>query len=129
MVRCDPTTTPVCLPSTTGIPTASGLTQDRVGDFNTVNLFFKYEVPGDSLLLSDLELTLNINNVFDTDPPIYRPIGNSISRLRQRLHPRPLDPVRCVEEVLITSLARQNSFWPGRHSLPFGPGHNRESYW
>jgi len=76
VVRCDPTTTPACNPSTTGVPTASGLPQDRVGDFNTVNLFFKYSVPGDSLLLNNLELTLNVNNVFDQDPPIYRSIGN-----------------------------------------------------
>lgn len=76
VVRCDPTTVPACNPSATGIPTASGLPQDRVGDFNTVNLFFKYEVPGESLLLRDLEFTLNINNAFDQDPPIYRNIGN-----------------------------------------------------
>lgn len=77
VVRCDPTTTPVCNPSATGIPTASGLPQDRVGAFNTVNLFFKYAVPGDSTLLKDLELTLNVNNVFDQDPPLFTSIGNS----------------------------------------------------
>jgi iron complex outermembrane recepter protein len=77
VVRCDPTTTPACNPSTTGVPTTSGLPQDRVNAFNTVNLFFKYAVPGESLLLRDLELTLNINNVFDQDPPIFRSIGNS----------------------------------------------------
>lgn len=77
VVRCDPTTTPVCNPSATGIPTASGLPQDRVGAFNTVNLFFKYAVPGDSALLKDLELTLNVNNVFDQDPPLFTSIGNS----------------------------------------------------
>lgn len=77
VVRCDPTTVPVCNPSATGLPTANGLPQDRVGDFNTVNLFFKYEVPGESLLLKDLEFTLNINNAFDQDPPIFRSIGNS----------------------------------------------------
>ncbi len=76
VVRCDPTTIPVCNPSATGVPTASGKPQDRVGAFNTVNLFFKYDVPGESLLLRDLSLTVNVNNVFDTDPPIYRSIGN-----------------------------------------------------
>ena len=74
-VRCDQTTTPACNPSATGIPTASGLLQDKVGAFTTVNLFFKYEVPGDSMLLSDLELTLNVNNVFDQDPPIFQAAG------------------------------------------------------
>ncbi len=76
VVRCDPTTIPVCNPSATGVPTANGRPQDRVGAFNTVNLFFKYDVPGESLLLSDLSLTLNVNNVFNTDPPIFRSIGN-----------------------------------------------------
>ena len=43
--------------------------QSDVGSFNTVNLFFKYDVPGDSMLLKDLTLTLNVSNVFDQDPP------------------------------------------------------------
>lgn len=77
VVRCDPTTTPVCNASSTGIATASGLPQNRVKSFNTVNLFFKYAVPSDAALLKDLDLTVNINNVFDTDPPIYRQIGSS----------------------------------------------------
>ncbi len=45
--------------------------QDNVSSYNTVNLFFKYDVQGEGLL-SDLELALNINNVFDEDPPEYR---------------------------------------------------------
>ena len=76
VVRCDPTTIPVCNPSVTGVPTANGRPQDRVGDFNTVNLFFKYDVSGDSFLLRDLSFTLNVNNVFNTNPPIFRSIGN-----------------------------------------------------
>jgi iron complex outermembrane receptor protein len=54
------------------IPTTSVPVQDHVGAFNTVNLFFKYDVPSDSAVLKDLSLTLNINNVFDQDPPILR---------------------------------------------------------
>ncbi|MET0180825.1 MAG: TonB-dependent receptor [Novosphingobium sp.] len=78
VIRCDPTTIPVCNPNPLTItPTTNGLPQDRVGAFNTVNLFFKYSVPGDSFLLRDLEFTLNINNVFDEDPPIFRSINNS----------------------------------------------------
>ena len=50
---------------TTGVPV-----QSHVGAFNTVNLFFKYEVPGDSFLLRDMSLTLNVSNLFDTDPPL-----------------------------------------------------------
>ncbi len=76
VVRCDGTTTPACTASATGVPTASGLPQDRVKRFDTVNLFFKYAVPGESTLLRDLELTLNVNNVFDTDPPVYKNIGD-----------------------------------------------------
>ena len=53
------------------------LPQDRVGDFNTFNLFLKYDVPGESLLLKDLSLTLNINNVFDADPPTYKLNGQN----------------------------------------------------
>lgn len=75
--RCDTTTTPVCNPSATGVPTQSGRPQDRVGAFDTVNLFFKYAVPADSGVLSDLELTLNVNNVFDTDPPVFKEIGQN----------------------------------------------------
>jgi iron complex outermembrane recepter protein len=76
VVRCDTTTTPACTPSTTGLPTTAGVLQDRVGAYDTVNLFFKYTVPEDSVALRDLELTLNINNVFDNDPPFYRNVGS-----------------------------------------------------
>ena len=40
--------------------------------FDTVNLFFKYDVPGESLLVKDLSLTVNIQNAFDTSPPELR---------------------------------------------------------
>ena len=53
-------------------PTASVPVQDRVKAFNTVNLFFKYDVPAESGLLRDLSFTLNVNNVLDQDPPILR---------------------------------------------------------
>lgn len=77
LVRCDATTTPACTASVTGVATANGQPQDRVRSFNTVNLFFKYAVPGESVLLRDLELTLNINNVFDQDPPLLKRIAAS----------------------------------------------------
>ena len=79
LVRCDRSSAPnpVCNPSATAVPTQSGLPQDRVKDFNTVNLFFKYDVPSESVLLKDLSLSLNINNVFDADPPVYKLIGAS----------------------------------------------------
>ncbi|MGE3690226.1 MAG: TonB-dependent receptor [Novosphingobium sp.] len=44
--------------------------QTSVGSFNTVDLFFRYEFAGESIL-KDLALTFNINNAFDQEPPIY----------------------------------------------------------
>ncbi|CAN7535304.1 TonB-dependent receptor [Phenylobacterium sp. LjRoot219] len=55
-----------------GTPGAFG--QDRVKAFNAVNLFFKYDVNG-SGLYSDLAFTLNVDNVFDEDPPLYKNSG------------------------------------------------------
>lgn len=46
--------------------------QDRVKAFNVVNLFFKYDVPTQSAVLKDLSLTLNVNNVFNQDPPTFK---------------------------------------------------------
>ena len=54
------------------LPTTSVPVQDHVGAFNTVNLFFKYDVPAESGILRDLSFTLNVNNVFDQNPPILR---------------------------------------------------------
>ncbi|MEO7247135.1 MAG: hypothetical protein ABIW31_01665, partial [Novosphingobium sp.] len=50
-------------------PTNSVPVQSYVEAFNTVNLFFKYDLPGEGAL-KDLSLTLNVNNVFDTNPPV-----------------------------------------------------------
>jgi iron complex outermembrane recepter protein len=60
------------IPATTGVPP-----QTSVGAFDTVNLFFKYDVPGDSMLMKDLSITLNVNNVFDQDPPELRRNGQN----------------------------------------------------
>jgi iron complex outermembrane receptor protein len=51
-------------------------TQTHVKSFNVVDLFFKYDVPGEGAF-RDLSLTLNINNVFDQDPPVYL-LANSL---------------------------------------------------
>ena len=45
--------------------------QDRVGAFNAVNLYFRYDV-GDQGFGKDLSLSLNVNNLFDADPPVLR---------------------------------------------------------
>lgn len=44
--------------------------------YDVFNLFFRYE-PGDQGLLRDLTFTLNIDNVFDRDPPVYRQFNSS----------------------------------------------------
>jgi iron complex outermembrane receptor protein len=53
-----------------------GTTQTRVGSFNVVDLFFKYDLKGENML-KDTSLTLNVNNAFDTDPPLYL-LANSL---------------------------------------------------
>jgi iron complex outermembrane receptor protein len=59
-------------------PTAANLQQSHVSPFDIFNLFFEYKVPSKSDLLKDLSFTLNIDNVFDTDPPLYRGLSNSL---------------------------------------------------
>jgi iron complex outermembrane receptor protein len=46
--------------------------QSSVSSFNTFDLFFKYDVPGDSGIAKDLSFTLNVENLLDQDPPEYR---------------------------------------------------------
>lgn len=46
--------------------------QDSVASFTTVDLFFKYDVPGNSAILRNLSFTLNVRNVFNQDPPVLR---------------------------------------------------------
>ncbi len=54
--------------------------QDHVSSFDTVNLFGKYTIGGDNRFLKDLSFTLNINNVFDRDPPVDKTItGNGFT--------------------------------------------------
>ena len=59
-------------------PAAANLQQSFVTGFNLFNLFFKYQVPGESTFTKDLAFTLNVDNVFDTDPPLYRGLSNSL---------------------------------------------------
>ncbi len=58
-------------------PTAANLQQARVGSYNVFNLFFQYNVPADSGAFKDLTFTLNVDNVFDKDPPLFRGARNS----------------------------------------------------
>ncbi len=50
---------------------ASFVPQSHVGSFNVFNLFFRYETGGEGAF-KDLSLTLNVDNVFNQDPPEYR---------------------------------------------------------
>jgi iron complex outermembrane receptor protein len=45
--------------------------QTRVDSYNVVDLFFKYDVPGEGAF-KNLAFTLNVNNLFSQDPPVYR---------------------------------------------------------
>jgi iron complex outermembrane recepter protein len=63
-------------------PVASTLNQASVGSFNLFNLFFQYKVPGDSVIAKDLAFSLNIDNLFDKDPPLYRGADSSLFGVR-----------------------------------------------
>ena len=56
---------------TQGVILAPAGLQDRVGDYNVFDLFFRYDVPGEGML-SNLAFTLTASNVFSKDPPVYR---------------------------------------------------------
>ncbi|MBB5685934.1 TonB-dependent receptor domain-containing protein [Sphingobium boeckii] len=51
-------------------PRAANLNQSSIGDFNIFNLAFQY-TPKVGGLLEDLSFTLNVDNVFDQDPPQF----------------------------------------------------------
>lgn len=56
----------------TPITYGPGLTQTEVKAFSVFNLFLEYKVPADSGLLQDLAFTINVDNVLDQDPPLFR---------------------------------------------------------
>ena len=53
-------------------PTAANLQQNKIGSFDVFNLFMKFDVPSESTMLKDLSFTLNVDNIFDKAPPLYR---------------------------------------------------------
>ena len=59
-------------------PTAVNLQQNHVSGFNLFNLFFQYKFQGSNPITKNLALTLGIDNVFDTDPPVYNGLSNSL---------------------------------------------------
>lgn len=52
------------------VPLTGLVGQTRVDDFNTIDVFFKYDLPGEGPL-KDLALTLTGTNIFDEDPPLF----------------------------------------------------------
>lgn len=60
------------------VPVASTLNQAKVGSYNVFNLFMQYQVPADSGIAKDLAFTLNVDNVFDKDPPLFRGSQSSL---------------------------------------------------
>lgn len=55
-------------------PAVGFVPQAHVSGFDLFDLYFRYDFKGESLF-RDLSVSLNINNVFDTDPPEYRAIS------------------------------------------------------
>lgn len=53
---------------------ASAYGQERIRAFNTVDLYFRYDLKG-SGLTEGVALTLNVGNVFDENPPVYKNVG------------------------------------------------------
>lgn len=58
-------------------PLASNLNQSRIKSFKVVNLFGQYDFGG-SGAFKDLSFTVNVDNLFDKDPPAYRGVLNSL---------------------------------------------------
>ncbi|MBB5686354.1 TonB-dependent receptor domain-containing protein [Sphingobium boeckii] len=52
-------------------PNAANLNQSRVDAYKVVNAFVQYDVGGEGAF-KDLSFTLNLDNVFDKHPPLYR---------------------------------------------------------
>jgi iron complex outermembrane receptor protein len=59
------------------VPQASTLNQSRIKAFDVVNLFAEYAFGGEGAF-KDLSITLNVDNVFDRDPPAYNGVINSL---------------------------------------------------
>lgn len=56
----------------TPVPGAGAFaTQTKVGSYNVIDLFFRYEVPSEGAL-KDLAFTLTVNNLFSKDPPVFQ---------------------------------------------------------
>jgi iron complex outermembrane receptor protein len=54
--------------------------QNHIGSFNTVDLYFRYDFDGEGAM-KDLGLTLGVNNLLDQDPPVRYIGGGTSSQL------------------------------------------------
>ena len=54
----------------------AALPQDEVDAFNTVDLYFRYDFNGMGYL-ENLSLSLNVKNVLDEEPPVFRATGGN----------------------------------------------------
>lgn len=52
------------------VPPAGLDNQTHVGDFSTIDMFFKYDVPAGGAF-KDLSFSVTVTNLFDQDPPAY----------------------------------------------------------
>ena len=50
--------------------------QSKVKEFGTLDMYFRYDFMGGSGWSEDLSLTMNINNVLDEEPPVYKQAGD-----------------------------------------------------
>jgi len=53
-------------------PTTANAQQSHVDSFNVFNIFLQYRLPDESKIQKDLTFSLNIDNLFDQDPPLFR---------------------------------------------------------
>jgi iron complex outermembrane receptor protein len=63
-------------------PSVASLNQAKIDSYNVFNLFLQYKVPGDSAIAKDLSFTLNVDNLFDKDPPLFRGADSSLFGVR-----------------------------------------------
>ncbi|WP_158241460.1 TonB-dependent receptor domain-containing protein [Novosphingobium sp. TH158] len=59
------------------VPTAANLNQQSVDSFNVFNLFMNYAFKGDGAL-KDASISLNVDNLLNQAPPLFRGAGNSV---------------------------------------------------
>ena len=106
--------TPACLPSVTGVPTPSRPAAGPGRRLQHRQPVLQVRGAGREPPAHGPEFTLNVNNVFDTDPPMFRSIGASTRA----------SPTASRSAGWSSSASRRSSdrlpgdgvnFWPGRH--------------